>query len=107
MGQPDFSVRNLERGDSYDCLILGSKKDIGRKEYYMKTKYKTTNELPFSLCADDVAGALGISRAGAYTLIKSKGFPRLKIGGRCIIPKDKFLEWINQNSMGDSEKWIM
>jgi excisionase family DNA binding protein len=73
----------------------------------MRTRYKTTNELPFSLCAEDVAGALGISRAGAYTLIKSKGFPRLKIGGRYIIPKDKFLEWINQNSTGDSEKWIM
>jgi len=73
----------------------------------MKTKFKTTDDLPFSLCADDVAGALGISRAGAYTLIKSKGFPKLEIGGRYIIPKDKFLEWINQNSTGDGKRWVV
>jgi predicted DNA-binding transcriptional regulator AlpA len=64
----------------------------------MKSKFKTIEELPLSLCADDVAGVLGISRAGAYTLIKSNGFPRIKIGGRYVVPKNKFIDWINQNS---------
>jgi len=71
----------------------------------MKSNYKTTDELPLSLCAEDVAGALGISRAPAYTLIKTKGFPLLKIGGRYVIPKNKFLEWINQNCTGGDGQW--
>ena len=71
----------------------------------MKSKFKTVDELPLSLCADDVAGVLGISRAGAYTLVKSKGFPRIKIGGRYVIPKDKFLEWINQNCTDGNGQW--
>lgn len=73
----------------------------------MKSKFKTIDELPLSLCADDVAGVLGISRAGAYTLIKSKGFPKIKIGGRYVVPKDKFLDWINQNSTSGNNQWAV
>lgn len=71
----------------------------------MKSKFKTTDELPLSLNADDVASVLGISRAGAYTLIKSKDFPKIKIGGRYVVPKNKFLDWINQNCTGGNGKW--
>jgi predicted DNA-binding transcriptional regulator AlpA len=67
----------------------------------MKSKFKTVDELPLSLNADDVAGVLGISRAGAYSLIKTKNFPKLKIGGRYIVPKDKFLAWIGENCGGE------
>lgn len=40
------------------------------------------DQLPLTLCADDVAKVLGISRAGAYTLMHSKGFPVLKEGSK-------------------------
>jgi excisionase family DNA binding protein len=73
----------------------------------MKSKFKTIEELPLSLCADDVAGVLGISRAGAYTLIKSKGFPKIKIGGRYVVPKDKFLDWINRTSTSGDNQWAV
>jgi len=73
----------------------------------MRSKFKTVDELPLSLCAEEVAGVLGISRAGAYILIKSKGFPKIKIGGRYVVPRDKFLDWINQNSTSDNNKWAV
>jgi predicted DNA-binding transcriptional regulator AlpA len=73
----------------------------------MKSKFKTFDELPLSLCADDVAGVLGISRAGAYTLIKSKDFPKIKIGGRYVVPRDKFINWINQNSTCGGNQWAV
>ena len=44
----------------------------------------------------DVAKVLGISRAGAYELAHSRDFPSMKVGGRIIIPKDKFLLWIEK-----------
>ena len=41
---------------------------------------------------------LGISRAGAYELGLSEGFPALKIGSRIVVPKDKLREWIDANT---------
>ena len=37
--------------------------------------YTSLEQLPLALSADDVAQVLGISRANAYTLMHSKGFP--------------------------------
>lgn len=73
----------------------------------MKTKFKSIDELPLSLSAGDIAATLGISRAGAYTLIKSEGFPCIQIGGRYVVPKSKFLQWMDENSKGGSEPWKM
>lgn len=43
-----------------------------------------------------VATVLGISRAGAYELVRTAGFPSLTIGSRIIIPKEEFIAWIKQ-----------
>ena len=60
--------------------------------------YTSYNELPLMLSVAEVAAVLGISRAGAYELTHSDSFPALKIGSRIIVPKDKFLAWIDTNS---------
>ena len=67
----------------------------------MKTKYKTLEELPVTLSANDLAETLGLSRAGAYNLLNSKGFPTLHIGSRKVVPKVRFIEWINRNTGGN------
>ena len=71
--------------------------------------YKNYDELPLMLNVDVslyvviallgcVAAVLGISRAGAYELVHSEGFPTLKIGSRIVVPKDKLREWIDANT---------
>lgn len=65
-----------------------------------KVKYTSYDELPLMLSAPDVAAVLGISRAGAYELVRSRGFPTLKIGSRIVIPKEKFLAWIDTQMTG-------
>lgn len=52
------------------------------------------------LSVPDIAAILGISRAGAYELARSHGFPALRIGSRIVVPKDRFIEWINTNTGG-------
>ena len=42
--------------------------------------YTSLDQLPITLRADELAAVLGISRAGAYTLMRSKGFPTIFIG---------------------------
>ena len=59
--------------------------------------YTSYDELPLMLSVAEVAAVLGISRAGAYELARSSGFPALKIGSRIVVPKDKFLAWIDAN----------
>ena len=66
----------------------------------MKVACRNFEELPAMLTATELAGALGISRAGAYTLIHSKGFPTLRIGKRLMVPKDKLSAWIDRNIIG-------
>ena len=61
----------------------------------MTTAYTSYDQLPISLCANDIAAVLGISRANAYTLMRSKGFPTIFIGKRIIVPRDKFIEWMD------------
>lgn len=58
--------------------------------------YTSLDELPLALSAEDVAQVLGISRANAYALMHSKGFPTLKIGKRMTVPKDKLIAWIEK-----------
>ena len=43
-----------------------------------------------------MAAFLGISRVGAYNLCHAKGFPSVRIGKRILIPRDRFLAWLNE-----------
>ena len=63
----------------------------------MSKTYTSYDELPIMLSVSQLASALGISRSGAYTLVRSEGFPSLKIGSRIVVPKDNLLCWINEN----------
>lgn len=56
----------------------------------MKSDYTSYDQLPLALSAEDV------SRANAYALMHSKGFPTLKIGKRMTVPKDKLIEWMEK-----------
>ena len=38
---------------------------------------------------------LSISRANAYTLMHSKGFPTIRIGKRMVVHRDKLIDWMN------------
>ena len=62
--------------------------------------YKNYDELPLMLNVVQVAAVLGISRAGAYELVHSEGFPTLKIGSRIVVPKEKFIAWVEANTGG-------
>lgn len=62
----------------------------------MTREYYSNDQLPCMLNADKIAKYLEISRAGAYELMHSEGFPLIRIGKRMIVPRDKFLEWVEE-----------
>ena len=67
-----------------------------------KSMYKTKEEMPLFLTVMDVANLLGISRASAYELVRQENFPKLKIvQGRTIIPRDRLLVWLDEQTRYD------
>ena len=57
--------------------------------------YKDYQELPLFLNARMVANLLGVSQSTAYELMHEKSFPTLQVGSRLVVPKEKFIEWMN------------
>lgn len=62
----------------------------------MKQIYTDFKQLPIMLNADQLAQALGISRAGAYQLMHAKDFPTIRIGKRMVVPKEKLIRWLDE-----------
>ena len=51
--------------------------------------------MPFTMNAKQVAEILGVARNSAYTLMHSEGFPTMHVGRRLLVPKDKLLQWMD------------
>ena len=67
----------------------------------MKTsEYKSYDELPLFLNAEMVAKVLGIAPSSAYELMHEADFPVLKVGNRMVVPKEKFVEWVQRHISG-------
>lgn len=64
-------------------------------EYY----YQSADQLPCNLNAEQVAAFLGFSRAQAYILMHSEGFPTIRIGKRMLVSREKFLEWLENHTI--------
>ena len=60
------------------------------------------DELPLFLNAQLVAQTLGIGRATAYELMNEKGFPAIRVGSRIVVPKEKFCQWVERQTGGES-----
>ena len=68
-----------------------------------ESTYKTYDELPLFLNAATVSSVLGVSPASAYELMREKDFPTLRVGSRMVVPKEKFLEWVEQHTKNGGE----
>lgn len=62
--------------------------------------YKNYGEQPLFLNAETVAKVLGVSPSSGYELMHEKGFPALRIGSRIVVPKEKFIAWVEANTGG-------
>ena len=63
-----------------------------------RSSYKSYDELPLFLQADLISDVLGISISSAYELMHKKGFPALRIGNRIVVPREKFIQWVDENT---------
>lgn len=61
------------------------------KEY----SYKNYDDPPLFLNANLVPQVLGVSPSTTYELIHEPDFPVLRVGGRMVFPKKKFIQRVN------------
>ena len=66
-----------------------------------RSQYQSYDELPLFLNARMVADALGVSPSSGYELMREPDFPALKIGSRVVVPKEKFIAWVERKTGGD------
>ena len=64
------------------------------------SQFKDYSELPLFLNAELVAKLLGVSPSSGYELMHKPEFPVLKVGSRMVVPKEKFIQWVEQNTTG-------
>lgn len=64
----------------------------------MKTTYTNIKDLPLTLNAREAAGVLRISKSKVYELARTESFPAVRIGKRVVIPRDKLIEWMNDQA---------
>lgn len=68
-----------------------------------ESSYKSYDDLPLFLNADMVAKVLGVSPASSYELMHEAGFPALRVGSRMVVPKDRFIQWVEAHTEGGDE----
>jgi len=65
-----------------------------------ESAYKSYDDLPLFLNAELVAKVLGVSPSSGYELMHEVGFPTLRIGSRMVVPKEKFVQWVEKHTKG-------
>lgn len=66
-----------------------------------KAEWNDYDALPLILDVTDIQHIMGISRAGAYALVHTPGFPAVRSGRLIKVSKKAFFDWLgssgNQN----------
>ena len=65
-----------------------------------ESEYKSYDDLPLFLNSATVAKVLGVSPSSGYELIHEPGFPVLRVGRRIVVPKEKFMQWVEEYTRG-------
>ena len=65
-----------------------------------ESEYKSYDDLPLFLNADTVGKVLGVSPASTYELMYEPDFPMLRVGSRMVVPKEQFIQWVNEHTGG-------
>ena len=65
-----------------------------------QSSYKSYEDLPLFLNVNDLSKAIGIAPSSCYELMHEKDFPSIRIGKRLVVPREKFIKWVDEQSEG-------
>ena len=53
------------------------------------------------MSVQELSAQMGISLPKAYELVKTPGFPTIRVGTRILIPVEAYREWLFKNAVND------
>lgn len=65
-----------------------------------QSTYQSYDDLPLFLNVNLVAQVMGVSISTAYEVMHEPGFPVLRVGNRMVVPKEKFIQWAEEQAGG-------
>lgn len=68
----------------------------------MRATIKNADELPFMLTVAQAQAVYGCSKKLMYDTVHRKDFPAIRLGRTIRIPRDAFLQWIEQQATGSN-----
>ena len=54
-----------------------------------------------TMSVQELSAHMGISLPKAYELVKTPGFPTIRVGTRSLIPVEAYREWLLKNAVND------
>ena len=96
MTEPKISQKRLRQLSKLK-IEKGEKPKTGGGEN-MPGKIYSNDQLPCMLNANDIKEYMRISRTQAYEQMHADGFPLIRIGKRMLAPRDKFLQWVDNQT---------
>ena len=54
-----------------------------------------------TMSVQELSAQMGISLLKAYELVKTPGFPTIRVGTRILIPVEAYREWLFKNAVND------
>lgn len=57
------------------------------------------------LTVEEAAKILRISKSKAYQLVRCDVIPHIRLGHRCVIPRDRFMSWIYESVQGGEPEY--
>ena len=84
----------------YVTWEMFSGKVVGGENTVKESSYKSYDDLPLFLNSATVAKVLGVSPSSGYELMHQPDFPVLHVGNCMVVPKDKFIQWVEEYTGG-------
>lgn len=54
-----------------------------------------------TMSVQELSAQMGISLPKAYELVKTSGFPTIRVGTRILIPVEVYREWLLKNAVNE------
>ncbi|WP_195462831.1 DNA-binding protein [Anaerotruncus colihominis] len=64
------------------------------------SEYKSYDDLPLFFNSELVSKVLGVSPFSGYELVHEQDFPVLHVSNRMVVPKEKFIQWVEEHTGG-------
>ena len=62
-------------------------------------RYSSYEQIPMYLNAQEIVKVLGLSRTTVYTFMRADDFPAIIVGGRRLVQRDKFFDWLKKHEV--------